>query len=216
MSDSNFNDRHDRPAQVFVLAAPSGGGKTSLIRALIEQDRSLRPSVSHTTRPARPGEQHGEHYYFVSEEDFRELIDEGAFLEYALVFGDYKGTSKNEVERQLTGGYDVLLDIDWQGARQVGESIPHSQSIFILPPSLEVLKDRLANRGQDSAAVIARRMAGARSEISHWNEFDFIIINKNFDSALKDLRSIIDCGQPVHTVAEEKLHALLVELLQDG
>ena len=201
---------------LLILSAPSGGGKTSLIRSLIEQDCSLRPSVSHTTRPPRPGERHGEHYYFVSEGRFRTLIEEGAFLEYALVFGDYKGTSKNEVEGWLATGYDVLLDIDWQGARQVCESMPDSQSIFILPPSLKELKERLASRGQDSAEVIVRRMHGARNEISHCDEFDFIIINEDFDTALQDLQSIISRGQSVHQVSKEKLHTLLAELLQDG
>jgi guanylate kinase len=140
------SDDTEHRGRIFVLAAPSGGGKTSLIRALIERNRRLGPSVSHTTRPARPGERHGEHYYFVDEPEFRSLIDEDAFLEYALVFGDYKGTSKREVENRTAAGCDVLLDIDWQGARQVRESMPDSRSIFILPPSLETLKERLARQ----------------------------------------------------------------------
>lgn len=216
MSNTDFGIREERPAQVFVIAAPSGGGKTSLINALIEQDASLRPSVSHTTRPARPGEKHGEHYFFVDQDCFQNLIDEGAFLEYALVFGDYKGTTKKAVEEQLAGGCDVLLDIDWQGARQVREAMPDSHSIFILPPSLEILKERLSRRGQDSAEVIAERMSKARSEISHWHEFDFVVVNDDFDEALGNLHSIIQQGHAVNPVPDEKLHTLLAELLQDG
>ena len=216
MSDRDSETRAQRPAQVFVIAAPSGGGKTSLINALIEQDDSLRPSVSHTTRPARPGEKHGKHYFFVDASEFQALIDQGAFLEYALVFGDYKGTTRQAVEDQLAAGYDVLLDIDWQGARQVREAMPDSRSIFILPPSLEVLRNRLSRRGQDSAEVIAERMDKSRSEISHWDEFDFVIINDDFDDALDDLHSIIQEGRAANPVPGEKLHTLLAELLQDG
>ena len=216
MSNCDFEKREKRPAQVFVIAAPSGGGKTSLINALIEQDEKLRPSVSHTNRPARPGEEHGKHYFFVDEDEFRSLIEDDAFLEYALVFGDYKGTSRKAVEDQLNDGYDVLLDIDWQGARQVRKSMPDSHSIFILPPSLEVLKERLSRRGQDSEEVITKRMGGARNEISHWDEFDFVIINDDFDEALNNLRSIIQEGHAATPVTEEKLHSLVEELLQDG
>jgi len=210
------SDDTERRGRIFVLAAPSGGGKTSLIRALIERDRRLGPSVSHTTRAARPGERHGEHYYFVDEREFRSLVDEDAFLEYALVFGDYKGTSKREVENRTAAGCDVLLDIDWQGARQVRESMPDSRSIFILPPSLETLKERLARRGQDSPEVIERRMGKARSEISHWDEFDFVVVNDDFEDAVSELQSIIRHGRPVHPVAPGKLRALVAELLQDG
>jgi guanylate kinase len=210
------SDDTEHRGRIFVLAAPSGGGKTSLIRALIERNRRLGPSVSHTTRPARPGERHGEHYYFVDEPEFRSLIDEDAFLEYALVFGDYKGTSKREVQNRTAAGCDVLLDIDWQGARQVRESMPDSRSIFILPPSLETLKERLARRGQDSPDVIERRMRKARSEISHWDEFDFVVVNDDFEDAVSELQSIIRHGRPVHPVAPGKLRELVAELLQDG
>lgn len=216
LSDGGICNREERTARVFVVAAPSGGGKTSLIRALIDQDNSLKPSVSHTTRHARPGEQHGEHYFFVEEEKFRALIEQQAFLEYALVFDDFKGTTRKAVEDQLAQGYDVLLDIDWQGARQVRKAIPDSQSVFILPPSLKVLKKRLANRGQDSDEEIAKRMSKARSEISHWDEFDFIVINDDFDEALENLQSIITHGRPANPVAGKKLESLLAELLQDG
>lgn len=185
-----------------------------MIRALIEQDDRLQPSVSHTTRPPRPAERDGEHYHFVSEDQFKSLIGEDAFLEYALVFDDFKGTARAEVERRLNAGYDVLLDIDWQGARQVRDSMPDSLSIFILPPSLQVLKERLARRGQDSADVIARRMRDARGEISHWDEFDFVVINDDFDDAVSEIQSIIRHGRPDHPLPPEKLHTLLAELLE--
>ena len=209
-------EKQEKTGRVFVVAAPSGGGKTSLIRALIEDDARLQPSISHTTRPPRPGERDGEHYYFVEEAEFKRLIDQGAFLEHALVFGDYKGTSRAEVERRLRKGCDVLLDIDWQGARQVRESLPESRSIFILPPSLPTLKERLARRGQDSAEVIQRRMAAARNEISHWDEFDFVVVNDDFDDTLGELHTIIRDGRPSNPVPPEKLRALVAELLQDG
>lgn len=211
-----MSDQPQSRGRVFVLAAPSGGGKTSLIRALIERDDRLQPSVSHTTRPARPAERDGEHYYFVDEGEFRDLIDRDAFLEYALVFGDFKGTSRQEVARRLATGHDVLLDIDWQGARQVRESMPDSRSIFILPPSLEVLHRRLAERAQDSPEVIRRRMRDARSEISHWDEFDFVVINDVFEDSIKELQSIINHGRPAHPIPTEKLQKLVEELLEAG
>lgn len=216
MSDLPASETAPERGRVFVLAAPSGGGKTSLIRALIENDPDLRPSVSHTNRPARPGEEHGVHYFFVDKDEFQQLIDQEAFLEYALVFGDYKGTTRKAVEDELANGHHVLLDIDWQGARQVRQSMPESQSIFILPPSLETLKERLARRGQDSAEVIARRMGKARSEISHWDEFDHVVINDDFDEALENIQSIIRTGQAARPVPAEKLQSLVAELLQEG
>lgn len=198
-----------------MLAAPSGGGKTSLIRALIQQDDNLRPSVSHTTRPARPAEIEGVHYFFVGKDEFQDLIEQDAFLEYALVFDDYKGTTRAAVDDELAAGHDVLLDIDWQGARQVRESMPGSQSIFILPPSLDVLNERLAHRGQDSPEIIARRMSKARSEIAHWDEFDFVVINDDFQDTLDNIRSIVRHGKPARSEPPEKLHALVAELLED-
>lgn len=198
-----------------MLAAPSGGGKTSLIRALIQQDDNLRPSVSHTTRPARPAEIEGVHYFFVGKDEFQDLIEQDAFLEYALVFDDYKGTTRAAVDEELAAGHDVLLDIDWQGARQVRESMPGSQSIFILPPSLEVLNERLAHRGQDSPEIIARRMSKARSEIAHWDEFDFVVINDDFQDTLDNIRSIVRHGKPARSEPPEKLHTLVAELLED-
>jgi guanylate kinase len=201
---------------LFVVAAPSGGGKTSLISALLDKDRRVRLSVSHTTRPPRPGEQDGVHYYFVDEATFLRLIGQHAFLEHAKVFDCYYGTGRKAVEQQLAAGFDVLLDIDWQGARQIRAAFPACRSIFIIPPSLEVLRQRLVNRGQDSKKVIDRRMRDARAEISHWDEFDFIIINDDFDEALADLQSVIQRGKPRRTRTKELSREILAELLGTG
>lgn len=211
-----MSERRGRIPRLFALAAPSGGGKTSLIRALLERDTSLRLSVSHTTRSPRPGEVDGVHYHFVDEAEFVELIGQGAFLEHARVFGHRYGTGRAAVEQQMKDGHDVLLDIDWQGVRQVRAAFPDCCTVFILPPSLEVLQERLASRGQDSPEIIARRMGEARSEISHWDEFDFVLINDNFEQAVDDLLSIIHDGRPAKAVPSGKLSALVAELLQDG
>jgi len=198
---------------LYVIAAPSGGGKTSLISALLERDEQVALSVSHTTRPPRPGEIDGIHYYFVDDKTFQKLIDQHAFLEYATVFGHRYGTGRAAIGRQLKEGFDVMLDIDWQGARQVKQSFPSCCSIFVLPPSLRELKRRLRNRGQDSEEVIDRRMRQARSEISHCREFDFLIINDDFEAALEDLQSIVRRHRPVRKEDKERIDALLAELL---
>jgi len=199
-----------------VVAAPSGGGKTSLISALIRQDSRVRLSVSYTTRPPRPGEQDGVHYHFVDEPEFLDLISHNAFLEHARVFDYRYGTGRQAVEQQLASGHDVILDIDWQGARQIRETFPSCRSIFIIPPSLEVLRRRLTARGQDSEAVIERRMRDAQAEISHWNEFDFLIINDIFDEALSDLQSIIRTGKSNRPVTGRRRREILAELLGTG
>lgn len=206
MNDSNL----------FVVAAPSGGGKTSLINALLDQDRQVKLSVSHTTRPPRPGERDGVHYHFVDQETFLNLVEQGAFLEHARVFDYYYGTGRMEVEKQLAAGFDVLLDIDWQGARQIRDSFPSCCGIFIIPPSLDVLRQRLIARGQDSEDVIKRRMRDAQSEISHWSEFDFIIINDVFDEALSDMQSIIRHGKLKRPENEVQSREILAELLGTG
>jgi guanylate kinase len=195
------------------VAAPSGGGKTSLISALLNKNDRIRLSVSHTTRPARPGERDGVHYHFIDEPAFRSLIQRNAFLEHARVFDNRYGTGREAVEQQMADGFDVILDIDWQGARQIRESFPLCCSIFIIPPSLEVLRQRLVARGQDSEEVIQRRMRDAQTEISHWNEFDHLVINDDFDKALSDLRSIIRSGQPVRQRLEREYSEILAELL---
>ncbi len=184
------------PGNLFILSAPSGAGKSSLINALLKQDnqasaRPMQVSVSHTTREPRPGEKNGEHYHFVSVEEFKQQIDNKAFYEYAEVFGNYYGTSEAAIDAQLAQGIDVFLDIDWQGAQQVRMKKPSVTTIFISPPSKEELEKRLRGRGQDSDDVIAERMAQAQAECSHYNEFDYIIVNDDFDQALVDLTTIV-------------------------
>jgi len=201
---------------LFVVAAPSGGGKSSLISALIKMDQRVRLSVSCTTRPPRPGEQEGVHYHFVNDATFRDLVARDSFLEHAQVFDHSYGTSREEVERQLAAGYDVILDIDWQGARQIRASFPSCCTIFIIPPSLDVLRQRLSSRGQDSESVIQRRMKDAASEISHWNEFDFLIINDKFDDALSDLHSVVRHGRLNRPLNIHKNREILAELLGTG
>ncbi|MEJ2383987.1 MAG: guanylate kinase [Xanthomonadales bacterium] len=201
---------------LYVVAAPSGGGKTSLITALLERDPKTRLSVSHTTRDPRPGETNGVHYHFVSAAEFEELARAGQFLEHARVFDHRYGTGRAAVEHELAQGHDVILDIDWQGARQVRRSFPSCCTIFIVPPSIEELRRRLAGRGQDDAAVIERRMRDARSEISHWNEFDHVIVNDDFEDALADLEAIVRTGRPRRTETATRTPEILAELLQTG
>lgn len=201
---------------LYVISAPSGGGKTSLVNALLERDKHVALSVSHTTRSPRPGEMDGVHYYFVDDAAFEELASQGAFLEHARVFDHRYGTGREAVERQLADGYDVLLDIDWQGARQIRDTFSAARMIFILPPSLDVLRKRLIGRGQDSEAVIDRRMEAARAEISHAVEFDFLIINDEFEAALSDLHAIIREGRPIRDEENAKTREILAELLETG
>jgi guanylate kinase len=177
---------------LFIIAAPSGGGKTSLVNSLLKRDPRLALSVSHTTRPARPAETDGQHYHFVSEAEFEGMKNNGEFLEHARVFDHHYGTSRNAVALQLDRDLDVILDIDWQGAKQVRLVFPDCCGIFIIPPCLEILRERLTGRGQDSNDVIQRRMRDARSEISHWNEFDQLVVNNYFDTALEELLAIIN------------------------
>jgi guanylate kinase len=198
------------------VAAPSGGGKTSLINALLEKDDRVSLSVSYTTRSARPGEKDGVHYHFVSDPTFISLIGENAFLEHAEVFGHRYGTGRDAVEKKLRAGFDVLLDIDWQGARQVRKSFPSCCTIFILPPSLEALRNRLARRGQDSEEVIDRRMREAKAEISHSSEFDQLIINDDFDKALADLQSIVRYRKLHRPHRKAYYDDLLAELQENG
>jgi len=198
---------------LYVVAAPSGGGKTSLVNALLARDEKIRLSVSYTTRLPRPGEVDGIHYHFLDKEAFTALIDEGAFLEHATVYGHLYGTGRAAVESRLAEGFDVILDIDWQGAQQVRSSFPGCCSIFILPPSLEELHRRLSRRGQDSEAVIEERMRQARSEIAHGREFDFLVINDDFEAALADLQSILRERKPARSGQEKRIAELLAELL---
>jgi len=176
---------------LLTVSAPSGAGKTSLVRALVAADDSLTVAVSHTTRPMRPGETNGANYHFVDQQEFVAARDEGAFFEWAEVFGHFYGTARDEVESRRQSGVDVILEIDWQGARQVKSACPESRSIFILPPSIDALEQRLTLRGQDVETTIQRRMAEARSELIHWRDADFLVLNDEFDRALADLRAIV-------------------------
>jgi len=177
--------------QLLIVSAPSGAGKTSLIKALMEQDQRVEVSVSHTTRPQRPSELEGVNYFFVSTETFHEMREAGAFFEFAEVFGHFYGTSLTQLEVRLSDGADVILEIDWQGAEQVRKLLPDSAWLFILPPSLEALKSRLQARGQDAEDTIEIRMRAARDEMSHWDQADYLIINDQFDSALEALQALV-------------------------
>jgi len=176
---------------LFILSAPSGAGKSSLINALLAKHSDMKVSVSHTTRAPRPGEENAVHYHFVSVDEFKALIDKDDFFEWAQVFDNYYGTSKQAIEQQLAAGIDVFLDIDWQGARQVRDLVADVETIFILPPSKAELESRLNNRGQDSQEVIAGRMAQAQSETSHFNEYDYVVVNDDFATALKEIETIV-------------------------
>jgi len=198
---------------LFVVAAPSGGGKTSLTRALLEKDRGIRLSVSYTTRPARPGEQDGVDYHFVSTERFMALRDAGEFLEHAHVHGNWYATSASWLDQQIAAGQDVLLEIDWQGAAQVRRLIPSSVHIFILPPSLALLEERLHRRGQDDKATIARRLEAARDEIRHCAEFNYVIINQDFATAVDDLGAIVRASRLRATQQCVRHGALIAQLI---
>ena len=179
-------------ANLFIIAAPSGCGKTSLVKALLKNSKNLAVSVSHTTRKPRKGEIDGENYHFVSNETFEKMISNNDFLEYAEVFGNMYGTAKNNIYEKLDSDISIILEIDWQGARQVRQNMPEVISIFILPPSKNVLLERLTTRGQDDKATISERMENSEKEMSHYNEFGYLIINDQFDSALYNLKAIID------------------------
>jgi guanylate kinase len=176
---------------LYTVSAPSGAGKTSLAKALVESTADIQVSISHTTRPMRPGERDGVNYHFVTQEVFAAMLEVAEFLEHAQVFNNFYGTSKEWVESTLQAGVDVILEIDWQGAAQVRRQIPDAVSVFILPPSRETLYSRLTGRGQDSEDVIAARMAEAKNELSHYVESDYLIVNQDFDKALMEFKAII-------------------------
>lgn len=176
---------------LFVVSAPSGAGKTSLVRALLRVDPALQLSVSYTTRTPRAGEVDGEHYHFIDAGGFDAMVADGAFVEYARVFGNAYGTAESALRAVLERGDDLLLEIDWQGARQVRARLPEAVSVFVMPPSLAALEQRLRGRGQDSDAVIAERMARARDELSHYPEYDYLVVNDDFDTALAQLAAIV-------------------------
>ena len=198
---------------LFTVSAPSGAGKTSLVNALIQRDSRLRVSVSHTTRPRRPGERDGVNYHFVGEQVFRDMLERAEFLEHAQVFGNLYGTSQTWVEQQLAAGLDVILEIDWQGAQQVKRLIPGTRAIFILPPSRATLLQRLTARGQDDNAIIDARMAEAVEEMSHYVEGDYLVVNQDFDVALAELQAIFTCQRLRISRQQTELAQLLQDLL---
>ena len=201
---------------LFVVAAPSGAGKSSLVNALLEREPAISLSVSHTTRPPRPGEQYGRHYYFVQREAFEQEIADGIFLEHAEVHGNLYGTSRTMVHGLLAQGRDVLLEIDWQGAEQIRRSKPDCVSVFILPPSRAELERRLRGRGSDSAEVIERRLRNSRGEIAHAHEFDYILVNDVFEQALGDLQAIVRAVRQRSALQWRRHEGLIAELLAGG
>jgi len=198
-----------------MISAPSGAGKTSLVRKLLELTPDLALSISHTTRPMRPGERDGIDYHFVAVETFQAMVAAGAFLEYAEVFGNFYGTSKHGLQDQLNRGADVVLEIDWQGARQVRTAFPEAAGIFVLPPSREALEQRLRGRGQDSEEVIARRMQQAATEMSHYHEYDYLVINDEFERALGDLQAIVRARRLYRPLQAARRRAILEALLRE-
>ncbi|SDQ58391.1 guanylate kinase [Pseudoxanthomonas sp. CF125] len=197
---------------LYVVAAPSGAGKSSIVNAVLARDAQIALSISFTSRQPRPGERHAQHYNFVSEDEFQRMIDAEDFFEYARVHGDWKGTARQSVEPQLNAGKDVLLEIDWQGARQVRAKVPNAVSVFILPPSREALEQRMRNRGQDSEAVIAQRLAAAREEMSHYGEFDYVIVNEVFDTAVEEMCAIFTASR-LRKEPQVARHAGLIQTL---
>jgi guanylate kinase len=200
--------------RLFLVSAPSGAGKTSLVREVAAQDETLAVSISSTTRPRRECEEHGRDYWFLSEAEFAQRLAGGRFLEHARVFDNYYGTDRQWVENKLAGNISVLLEIDWQGARQVRRAMPNAIGIFILPPSRAELERRLRGRRTDSQAVIARRLRAAKQEMSHWNEYDAIIVNDSFEHATQRLRAIVHGTSPGNQLNRNQLRPLIRELLR--
>jgi guanylate kinase len=197
----------EQPGRLFVVSAPSGAGKTSLLKALMAREPAIQFSVSYTTRTPRPNEIAGRDYHFVSPQRFQEMVANDEFLEYAQVFDNCYGTGVHAVQEALRNGEQLLLEIDWQGARQVRKRIPEARSVFILPPSRGALEHRLRARSTDSDAVIERRLRDAAQDIGHWNEFDYVVINDNFDQAIEDLQAIVaDRGAHLHAARPEVAH----------
>lgn len=200
---------------LFIVAAPSGAGKSSIVNACLARDPNIALSISFTSRAPRPGERHAEHYHFIGEAEFQAMIDAGDFFEYARVHGDWKGTARQSVEPLLAQGRDVLLEIDWQGARQVRQRVPDAVSVFILPPSRAALEERMRKRGQDSEATIAQRLAAAREEMSHYGEFDYVIVNEHFDTAVDDMCAIFVASRLRKDIQVARHARLITALLSD-
>lgn len=197
---------------LFIVAAPSGAGKSSIVNAVLARDPNIALSISFTSRAPRPGERHAEHYHFVDEATFQRMVDNGDFFEHARVHGDLKGTARQSVEPQLASGKDVLLEIDWQGARQVRSKVPGAVSVFILPPSRAALEERMRARGQDSEAVMAQRLAAAREEMSHYGEFDYVIVNEHFAVAVDEMCSVFTASR-LRREAQVARHGRLITAL---
>ena len=197
---------------LYIVAAPSGAGKSSLVNACLARDPAIRLSISFTSRAPRPGERHAEHYHFVSVDEFHRMAAACDFFEHALVHGDWKGTARQSVEPQLAAGNDVLLEIDWQGARQVRERVPDAVSVFILPPSRVALEQRMRARGQDSEHVMRQRLAAAREEMSHYDEFDYVIVNEDFETAVCEMQAIF-IGSRQRRHIQQQRHAELIAAL---
>ena len=207
------------PAQrgtLYIVAAPSGAGKSSIVNAVLARDADIALSISFTSRGARPGERHAQHYHFISADEFEAMIRAGDFFEYAQVHGDWKGTARQSVEPQLAAGRDVLLEIDWQGAQQVKAQVPEAVSVFILPPSRAALEERMRKRGQDSEETIRRRLANAREEMSHHGEFDYLIVNEVFETAVEEMCAIFIASR-LRSGQQVQRHAgLVATLLAEG
>jgi guanylate kinase len=201
------------PPRLFVIAAPSGAGKTSLVKALLQRLPELAVSTSHTTRKARPNEAEGREYFFVDNQEFDRMVAAGAFLEHARVFDNQYGTSRGQLEQKLAAGRDAILEIDWQGARQVRAALPDCRSIFILPPSREALRTRLTGRQTDSAAVIERRLADAVTDMSHYGEFDYVVVNDDFERAVDELAQIVRGDGERYAAKRPALSPILANLL---
>ncbi|MCO6413126.1 MAG: guanylate kinase [Thiogranum sp.] len=199
---------------LFIISAPSGAGKTSLVKALLQRTDGVEVSISHTTRQPRPGERDGSDYRFIDKEAFEALVKAGEFLEYAQVFDNYYGTSRGGVLERLDAGIDVILEIDWQGAHQVRQAISGAVSVFILPPSLEALRERLTSRGQDSVTVIDRRMRDAVNEMSHYHEYDYLIFNDEFDRAVTELQSLFVARRLRRDAQQQRCGGILAGLLE--
>lgn len=204
-----------RPGILFIVSAPSGAGKTSLVRDLLKKTSGLALSISHTTRSPRPGEQEGVNYHYVDRPTFERMIGEGAFVEHADVFGNYYGTSYTAALQRLEQGWDVILEIDWQGAQQVRRVLPGTVGIFVLPPSRAILEQRLRERGQDSEEVILRRTREAVREMSHYVEYDYLVVNDDFNSALADLSAIVRARRLAIETQAARLETLLQDLLRE-
>ncbi len=212
MAATNTSARRGR---LFVIAAPSGAGKTSLVRALMERKPALRFSISYTTRPQRPTEIHGRDYFFVPRDEFAAMVERDEFLEHARVFDNSYGTARGPVEASLAAGQDLILEIDWQGAQQIRRALPECRSIFILPPSRAELERRLRGRGTDAEDVIQRRLRDAASDMTHWPEFDYVVVNDNFARALEDICEIVDGRGELVSSSVPGLAALVNQLTAD-